>query len=310
MVSEARQSRRALLGSLIIAALFAVAVGIFLLDDLLAALDPTYHIVAITPEAPGLGPGAVVWVGGREVGTVTGVAFHDTEGSASRLVLTLELPTSVREQVRRDSDVRITSATMVGDPVVDVIPGTAAAPPLADGDTLMPPDRPDAEELKQRALALRADLDSLRASAAALGLLVERRQAGFARIEQHLSAARLDYDALMQDVARSPALALLGGGEVSALTERLSGVLQELSDGLARQQAGLRDSGVREGVQRLQQRADRTRRALAALQAEMEGGTVDRMMRDSALSHAIGRARTELDSLIAEARRNPLQFVL
>lgn len=309
MSDRTRQSRRALLGGGIIVLLVAGAGGIFLLDDLRAALRPMYRIHVVMPEAPGVVAGAAVWVGGREVGAVEAIGFQrSAPGAGSTLALTLALPTSVRAQVRRDSDVRVTSERMIGDPVIDVIPGSARSPALRDGDTLVARPRPTAAQVTARAKGLQASMDSLRAAAAELSPLVARRRAGFMRVERHLGAAHREYTALMADVERSPSLSLLSGEELGRLTGRLESVLTEVGDALARQQDQLRASGLPDALPRVQERARAASRALAALQETMRGGTLDRMARDSALVHAMTRARLELDSLLAEVRRNPLRF--
>jgi ABC-type transporter Mla subunit MlaD len=309
MSDGARQSRRALLGAGIIVLLVAIAGGIFLLDDLRAALRPTYRIHVVMAEAPGVVAGAPVWVGGREVGVVETIGFRPSEpGAGSTLALTLELPTSVRAQVRRDSDVRVTSERMIDDPVIDLVPGSARSPALGDGDTLVARPRPTAAQVAARAKALQASMDSLRAAATVLAPLVERRRDGFQRVALHLGAAHREYTALMADVERSPSLSLLNGEELGRVIGRLEGVLTEVGDALARQQDQVRASGLREELARVQERARAASRALAALQETMRDGTLDRMGRDSALVHALGRARLELDSLLADVRRNPFRY--
>ncbi|HSJ14177.1 MAG TPA: MlaD family protein [Longimicrobiales bacterium] len=311
MRGEARQTRRALLGGGLILLLVAIGTGIFLLDDMIAALRSTYRIGVIVPDAPGLVAGSAVWVGGREVGTVRTLEFLPARAdSAARLLLRLELPASVRQQVRRDSDVRVTTDGLVGQPVVDLLPGSVAAPALRDGDTLLARPRPTAADVRRRAAALQVDIDSLRDATASLSPLVARRQAGFARMERQLAATQREFEALMRDVERSPALALLGGDEVARVTAQLDQVLQEVGRALDRQQEQLRRSGAADGLVSVGGRAAELRATLAALQAEMRagGGMIDRLERDSALLHAIDRARTELDSLVAEVRRNPLRF--
>ena len=313
MSPQPRQTRRALLGGAILLLLGAIAGGIFLLDDVLGALRSTYRITVELPEAAGLVAGSAVWVGGNPVGTVETIDFRPARGDrSSAMLVTVALPGDVRPHVRRDSDARITSERMIGDPVLDLIPGSARTAALAEGDTLVARPRPDAAAVTRRAAALRAELDSLRAATAELTPLLARRSAGFARVERHLGAAQREYAALMSAIEQSPALALLGGEEIAQVTGRLEEVLAEVAGSLARQQERLQESGAAEGMVRLQARADTVRAALADLQEviRVRGGTLHRMSSDSALIRAVTRARTELDSLIAEVRRNPLRFAL
>jgi ABC-type transporter Mla subunit MlaD len=313
MNTEARRSRRAWLGGGLLLLLVALAAGIFLLDDVIAAFRSTYRITVVIPEAPGLGEGSRVWVGGRDAGTVESIEFRPARGdSGGDVLLGVVLPEDVREQVRRDSDVRVTAENMMGEPVVDVIPGTARAASLQEHDTLIARPRPDAAALMAHAQALRADMDSLRAAAAALAPMVAQRRAGFARVERHLTAAQREYDDLMSAVEQSPGLALLSGEELAGVTERLARILDDVAAALAQQQERLRESGAQEGIARVQKRAESVSAALDELRTTMDRqhGTLSRMSTDSALVQAIARARAELDSLIAEVKRNPMRFAL
>ena len=63
---------------------------------------------------------------------------------------------------------------------------------------------------------------------------------------------------------------------------------------------------LRTAVTGLQQRADTLRAQLDAL--SFETGFFARSRSDSAMARAITSARIELDSLIAQTKRNPLRF--
>lgn len=312
MSGQRRQGRRALLGGAIIAALIALGAGIFVLDDILAAFRAPYEVVAVLPKAPRLAAGSRVWVGGKDVGEVRSIALLPArDDGESRVALALSLPGEVREQVRQDSRVRITAVNALGAPVVDIVPGSTAAAPLAPGDTLRSLRQVDRAAVLARSAAFRASLDTALAEMRALQAPLAQRLAGFERATAQLATASTEYQRLRAAMAASPLLESLGSGELNASISRSRATLAALLDALAGAQQRMRSSGLNANVQTMNARATALQRSLADLQSEMRagGGTLDRLARDSALVRAIAAARTELDSLLVEARRNPLRFV-
>jgi phospholipid/cholesterol/gamma-HCH transport system substrate-binding protein len=313
MVKDTRQRRRVLYGSLLIAGIVGVAFLIFFLDDIYSAFETNYSITALVPDAPGISPGTPVWIGGKEVGAVLRVAILPTSmDTLGRIAVTLELPEWVREQVRADSRVRLTAVSMMSEAVIDILPGSAAAPMLQPGDTLRLDARLSAVELANRAAALRTGLDT------AVGALRVLAPAATERLEQtRLIVARLD-DAMQEvqqirgDLEANPGLARMREPDFQASLQRARAHAAELPAMLesARQRADGAGE-VRTALARLQLRADTLAAQLDAAAAVLQQseGFVGRFQQDTALIRAVNNARASLDSLIAEARSNPLRFV-
>jgi hypothetical protein len=135
--------------------------------------------------------------------------------------------------------------------------------------------------------------------------------AAFGRVQVQLAAAQREYGTLMDDVRASPTLALLNRGDVQASVGRSRETLHQLTAALTRIRERARTSGAEPNLRAAAASAARLQASLAALDSVMrlQGGTADRLLRDSALVRAIGAARAELDSLIADAKRNPLRYV-
>ena len=128
MSTYRRQDRRAVAGTLLILGMSAFGLAIFYLDVIHWALQSTYSVHVLLPDAPGVRPGTPVTVAGVEAGRVTRIALAPVNSdSLAKAVLTLELGTAVRPQVRRDSDVRLRRVRLIGDPIVDVMPGSPTA---------------------------------------------------------------------------------------------------------------------------------------------------------------------------------------
>src|SRR5688572_2111236 len=158
---DERQRRRAWVGALPTAGLVACTVLVFFLDDFIASLTRRYEIIAVVPEAPGLILGSPVWIAGKEVGTVERLSLLPVgDDTTARVALTIELPRSMREYVRRDSRVRLTSERLVGSRVIDIVPGTSASPILEPGDTLRLIRHITAAALTQQAALVQHGLDS------------------------------------------------------------------------------------------------------------------------------------------------------
>lgn len=298
---------------LLIAGLVGFGVLVFFLDDILDAFQQRYSIIAIVPDAPGVGPGTYVWVSGRRVGTVKEVSIRpSTADTLARVAVTLDLPRSVQSQVRRDSHVRLTSTSLVGEAVLDIIPGTAAAAVLQEGDTIRTRPGLSREELMARASAVRADMAALTAEARTLAPLVEARVAQTQVAFAGLDGAMAEVRRLQDDIAANPGLALLRDPAFRQSLESARGHAAALPGMMARLQAQAGAAGdVPVALGRLRARADTLALQLEAAAALLDApaGTLGRFQNDAALVNAIEAARASLDSLVAEVTRNPLRFV-
>lgn len=302
-----------LFGSLILAALFAGAVLVFFLDDILGSLDREYVIHVVLPGATGLAPESPVWISGREVGRVTSVGLLPSGGDTlARVVLGVELPVSVRQHVRRDSEVRLTSIGPISERAVDIMPGSPTAPVLSADDTLRQTPIPTAEQLAGRAAIVRVELAAaladLQAQTPAIRARLQQTERAFAGLESVMNEAR----ELQMDLDANPGYALLQSPSFAAAMEGTRAHAAELPVMIGR----LRDSTgpaaeVRAALTRLQTRADSLRIQLVAAEAALNNpnGTLSRMQQDTAITRALNAARAELDSLIADMRSNPLRYV-
>lgn len=299
-------------GAALIAALCAGAVLIFFLDDLLM-FDQTYSIHVLMPGAAGLVEDTPVWVSGREVGTVSTVAFLPVgRDTAASLLLTVLLPRHVQSQVRTDSEVRLTSVSFVSEPVVDIEAGTAAGAVLAPGDTLRLDARLTATELTARAAVVKSELDAALAELRSHAPAVRARLAQVDRAMTGLDAMVTELLKLQANVNASPGAALLQDPAFRASLDRTrahTAALRTAIAELGRPEGAAAE--VRAALARLQMRGDSLGARLDAARAALDNpnGSLARLQQDSALVRAIGAARAELDSLIADARRNPLRFV-
>jgi len=108
-VKDTRQRKRAWYGGAIIVTLTGIAFLIFFAEAIRQSFDRRYAVVVVMPRAPpGLGDGSPVWIGGKEVGTVTAIGFLPSgPDTLANVVVTVDLPRSARTHVRTDTRVRL-----------------------------------------------------------------------------------------------------------------------------------------------------------------------------------------------------------
>lgn len=316
--NEARNDaagRRSVAGALLILLLVAGALLVFFSADIVNAFQRTYTIHVVMESAPGLVEDAPVWVSGKPVGTVRSVGFVPMDAGspyANGVIATLELPREISAQVRADSRVRLTTERLIGTPLVDIQAGTAAAPVLGEGDTLTAAPHATPEELMARAGALRQEMDTVLLAVNRLRPLLSRRMNDAQQSLASAQAAMAEAGRLTTDLRSGAGLAALRDPAFSASLASAQSNVQQLPamfDRLGVQVAAAGEVGA--AVARLRTRADSLNATLAALAARMQdtNGSAWRFQQDSALARALRGAQAQLDSLIAEARSNPLRFV-
>jgi ABC-type transporter Mla subunit MlaD len=209
--------------------------------------------------------------------------------------------------VRADATVRITSASLAGEAAVDILPGSADAPPAQPGDTLRTQPVLTSAELRARIAAVRLASDSLRMESRPLAAAARERMVTIARVQDGFARVQAGLDELSRTMAASPAASFARSDEIERAIERLRLAGATVTD------AGAAGSGVRRTIAAFQPLSAHTaelRARLDSLTARgTPNGTLARLQSDSALAVALRRTRAQLDSLIADARANPFRYV-
>jgi phospholipid/cholesterol/gamma-HCH transport system substrate-binding protein len=122
-------------------------VGVFVLIGLAAFLgmvyalgararlfEPRFTIHAEFTEVGGLVEGATVRLAGVQIGRVSGVHLPPQPGGKVRVDMTIAR--RFGDRVRRDSVARIETQGLLGDKIVEITVGTAAAPSVRPGDAV------------------------------------------------------------------------------------------------------------------------------------------------------------------------------
>jgi phospholipid/cholesterol/gamma-HCH transport system substrate-binding protein len=313
MAQRTDEGKRTLKGGLLILGIIAVSVLVFVLDDIRDAFAQRYTLHAVFPEAADLVVDAPVWLAGKRVGRVRAVELQPASPDTLALVtVTIRLPRNVQPLIRGDSEATLTTATLIGERLVDISTGSEAFPPLLHGDTIGVRRPRDMAALTRRVTALQASLDTMMQAVGTVRELVPARRGALDPAARQLELARAELDVLMRDVDRMPGFVALRDPELRAGIGRAVAVAGEIRDATARAtgRAGGTAAELREAIAGTLARADTLSATLALLEVRLQDtdGFIGRMAQDTALPKAVNATRAELDSLIADVRRSPFRF--
>lgn len=229
------------------------------------------RLFALLPDGLGLRAGGQVLIAGQPAGSIAGVtvlpAARDT---TPRVVAELAIDAERFGLLHADARARVRALGLLGDRVLDLAPGTGAAPALAAGDTL--------------AVAGFADVGTLFGSADStlreVAVLSRELRALVAPVrEGRGTLGRLARDASLYD-------------STLVVVRRTAAVLARLDDGRGTLGRLLRDTALYGSVRGAAVSLDSAARMLNAPQ-----GTLARVQRDTALAARLSRTAATLDTI-------------
>src|SRR5438309_11367537 len=128
-------------GLFVLVALAVFLATIYALGARARLFEARYVVYADFTEVGGLTEGATVRLAGVQIGRVAGVHLPGEPGGKVRVDLNIARRYAAR--IRKNSVARIETQGLLGDKVVEITVGTAAAPALAAGDVLVARDPAD-----------------------------------------------------------------------------------------------------------------------------------------------------------------------
>lgn len=135
MAERSQLALQVRIGAFILAGLLVFFAIIYLLGAQARYFERKYDLAAEFTEVGGLIEGATVRLAGVQIGRVTAVTLPEQPGGKVRVTLTIAR--RYAERIRRDSEARIATQGLLGDKIVEITLGSAAAPPLQPGETLV-----------------------------------------------------------------------------------------------------------------------------------------------------------------------------
>lgn len=306
-------------GIFLIIGLAGLALGIFVVGQTGHVFGQRYRLVTLMQSAAGLVPGAPVQVAGQSAGQVTRIdwiqpARRPESGQAVAVWLAVDL--EVQNLVRTDSRARLRTEGLLGDRLIDIEPGTAAAEILRDGDTLT------AIEALDYQVALDQASDAITSLTELVGNLTELTQgmlAGEGTLGQMVTDQAL-YEHLVDlsgTMGRFLTRVTSGEGffgrllEDEALYDRFASAAASLEELASSAVAG-------EGTLGRLIRSDSLYTALTgvAIQADsllkkmQDGqGALGKMLSDDAVYEEVLRTLVELNAILEDVRANPAKYI-
>lgn len=313
MPRERSQNREALKGGLAVGALILAFLLIFFLADVRRWFTKTDDLHVLMPSAAGLEPGSPVWIAGQTVGEVKEIEVRPPGSeSLQRVRVHVEVERRYREHIRQDSEARVTSFSVIGDPVLDITPGNPGLPMIEPDDTLGARASGNAGATIERALSLQASLNELVRESKVVATRARDRQAHAERMMNQLMTSVRELDAFTTAVQEGP-VNTLSDPEFNRVLKSLGGTITELQTSFQRaaERARAARTDAEPVLRRLAARTDTISQAIAQLQLAITqngGGLLTRAMTDTAIVKALHGAQAQLDSLVAETKRAPWRF--
>lgn len=313
MQTDRSQNRNALIGAMLVFGILALMLLIFFIPDLKRWIEPSVEIVALMDEAGALKSGSAVWIAGREAGTVRSVHLEPARSSdAKRVAVRIEIPKKYLSHVRVDSEVRVTSRRVIGDPVLDIIPGSSNAREVREGDTLDVRPPGSLTGVLDRTMSLSKSFEILFADLRSFRRRASGRTAEIERLNRNLNGVMTEFRELTTVMSES-SLRTLTDPEFQRMLKNVTDDFAQLSRQLqeASRRAREAKSDAQPSIDRLRARTDTIRTIVADIQRRIEaggGGLLIRARTDSAIVKGLPKAQEQLDSLIAVTKRNPARF--
>jgi ABC-type transporter Mla subunit MlaD len=281
---------------------------IFFIDDVRDAVEGRYTLHFHTFTTQALRARAPVWLAGQPVGQVSGLRFEPPRSDApERLVVELHINIGAQPFITEGAVAQVTTASLLGEAVVNILPAAEPAPPLQDGDEL-----PTAEELDPSYLTRRLEglydsvppvtdrwrqlMDQVRYGDGTLPRMA-RRPAELRELLTNLNEAAATLDTIGS--AADGLAGLMADEEVRVALDRIGPRIQQLArlwdersgtaGGFATDTVfAARLAGIGESVARIRERVESGR------------GSLGRLLNDEALAIELERTRALLAELRAD----------
>lgn len=297
-----------------------------------------YPLKARFDNVLGLKEGAVVRLAGKEIGTVTSVEF-----AGAQVEVDFEVLKTLRPVLTTESQAQIGSLSLLGEPLIDIIPGQGGTPLEDNAIMRVKPAPASINEVSDAASASLAQVDSLlagvRAGEGTLGKIltddalyseVQALVTSAGSVVQSLDKGRGTMGGLINDPAAYESLkaslanlqtmtAKINQGDgalgrllndqktadsISATTQNLSDVTGRLSRGEGTMGKLLTDQQLFDRINSMSANVEQLTAGLNAGQ-----GTAGQLLRDQKLYDNMNQAVVEFRDLLAEIKKDPRKYL-
>ncbi len=258
-------------GLIVSVLLIVAAIGILRFARVGALHGDTMALVVLAGDAGELANGSEVWIAGQKVGLVEKIDFREPgSDTAYRLRLELSVLAHARPLLRTDSRARIApGGSLLGASVLALSVGSATAPSLSDGDTILAVGR----------------------------AVVSTFTEGLEEVREPLTALRENVVAMTSEFGtHDGTLGAILNGDASTQAVRLAGAIDAMYSNASSKRGtvalAMNDAALRKRLVATSARADSLRQLLAS-----NAGSLGRFRRDSTLVRQIAEVRDEVSIL-------------
>lgn len=131
-MAKATNKRTVYVGLFVFLGTVFLLAGILLIGNINETFKRKMEVVSIFDDVGGLQKGHNVWFSGVKIGTVSFLNFH----GKSQVEVGIKIDTKVRQYIRKDAKVKISSDGFIGNKILVIYGGTQNAGEVQSGDTL------------------------------------------------------------------------------------------------------------------------------------------------------------------------------
>jgi phospholipid/cholesterol/gamma-HCH transport system substrate-binding protein len=252
-----------------------LAVLIFLMTGTTGLFTKKFTLYSYVDNAGGLRNGAPVRLQGVDIGNVTDIRVVQGRGMTPvQVTMKIGAKNNVRDFVKKDSVVLLSTAGVLGETFVDIDSTTAKLGPAQDNDTLPAKDVPEIQDVVRASQSTLQNVNSLLLRADRIMTFVESGQG---------SVGKLIYDKqLYENINRS--------------VTQMNGILNDINNGKGSVGKLLKDEEL---YTKLNASIDKLNRTIDAV--DRGEGTVGKLVHDPALynnaNQTISKANQLMDSI-------------
>jgi len=310
---------QARVGVLILVSLAILSAAVFLVGDTGNVFGRRYRLVTLVKSAAGLVPGAAVQLAGQTVGQVDRIELiapdrRPQDGKAVEIWLAID--EDVRDQIRTDSRAQVRTQGLLGDKLIDIEPGSAGAPVLADGDTVASSTSLDYDALIAQGASAVDELLEITQNLSELtrGVLAGEGSLGRLVTDEALYvrvvalAANLDSLLSVATAPGAPLMQLLEDDSLYASIRASADAVQEITGAVAEGEGTLGQLLRSDSLYMALQSSVRSTDSLLSRLAAGEG-SVGKLLSDEALYEELLKTVIDLNALLSAVRDDPERYV-
>jgi phospholipid/cholesterol/gamma-HCH transport system substrate-binding protein len=270
-MKKATRKQKLAVGGFVVGMILLMVTAILFFGDDLTFFKHSSRYFAGFKNTAGLHVGAALQMGGVDVGTVEAIAI-DTTGKTPRILLTLMIFSPHDKLIKADTEVSMNTQGMLGDKLLTLSTGSAAAPALPAGSFLQTRESMEMSEVVSQSVDIIATINS---TAEKIDLFVDSLPSGAAMkgSTADFQASALALKSLLVSLngkgsalrtLSDPALAVSIGVTVASLehaAQRLDSVATKIDSGKGTIGALVNDSSLYDDMRTLMGRANRSKAA-------------------------------------------------